>query len=70
MDRLPYQVWTERKFVLTSLKVFGCHAFVTVPKEKRSKIDARSLVSRDHRYNEVVVQDDNEETDEDPYNMT
>ena len=46
MDKSPYQVWTGRKPVLTNLKVFGCHAFVTVPKEKRSKFDARSVRCR------------------------
>ena len=104
MDKSPHQVWTGRKPMLTNLKVFGCHAFVTVPKEKRSKFDARSvrcrflgysehekayrfeevesnrvLVSRDAKFmedtfdsgrcdrrnNEVVVQDDNEATDQD-----
>ena len=104
MDKSPYQVWTGRKPMLTNLKVFGCHAFVTVPKEKRSKFDARSvrcrflgysehekayrfeevdsnrvLVSRDAKFmedtfdggrcdrrnNEVVVQDDDEATDQD-----
>lgn len=46
MEKSPYQVWTGRKPVLTNLKVFGCHAFVTVLKEKRSKFDARSVRCR------------------------
>ena len=52
MDMSPYQVWTERKPVLTNLKVFGCHAFVTVPKQKRSKLDARSIRCRFLGYSE------------------
>ncbi|POM66843.1 Integrase catalytic core protein [Phytophthora palmivora] len=37
----PHQVWTGKKPLLSNLKVFGCHAYVTVPKEKRTKFDAR-----------------------------
>ena len=32
--------------MLANLKVFGCHAYVHVPKEKRSKFDARSIHCR------------------------
>ncbi|POM74855.1 Hypothetical protein PHPALM_8122, partial [Phytophthora palmivora] len=39
----PHHVWTGKKPLLSNLKVFGCHAYVTVPKEKRTKFDARSL---------------------------
>lgn len=52
MDKSPYQVWTGRKHVLANLKVFGCHAFVTVPKEKRTKFDARSVRCRFLGYSE------------------
>ena len=52
VDKSPYQVWTGRKPVLTNLKVFGCHASVTVPKEKRSKYDARWIRCRFLGYSE------------------
>lgn len=37
---------TGKKPLLANLKVFDCHAYVTVPKEKRAKFDVRSLRSR------------------------
>ena len=38
MEKSPYQVWTGRKPVLANLKMFGCYAFVIVPKEKRRNL--------------------------------
>ena len=34
MDKSPYLVWTRRKSVQANVTVFGCHGYVTVPKEK------------------------------------
>ncbi|KAG6615828.1 retrovirus-related pol polyprotein from transposon tnt 1-94 [Phytophthora cinnamomi] len=34
----PHQVWTGKKPLLANLKVFGCHAYVLVPKAKRSSL--------------------------------
>ena len=48
----PYQVWTGKKYLLASLKVFGCHAYVRVSKEKRSNFDARSVHCRFLCYSE------------------
>ncbi|OWY95693.1 Copia type Polyprotein, partial [Phytophthora megakarya] len=45
-DKSPHEVWTGKKPLLANLKVFGCHAYVHVPKEKRSKLDARSMRCR------------------------
>ena len=42
----PYQMWTKKKPILTNLKVFGCHAYVHVPQEKRSKLDSKSSLCR------------------------
>jgi transposase InsO family protein len=42
VEQSPYEVWTGRKPLLANLKVFGCHAFVTITKEKRSKLDTRA----------------------------
>ncbi|KAG2959134.1 hypothetical protein PC120_g28195 [Phytophthora cactorum] len=41
-DKSPHQVWTGKKPLLANLKVFGCHAYVHVPKEKRSKFDSKT----------------------------
>ncbi|CEG39615.1 gag-pol polyprotein [Plasmopara halstedii] len=51
----PYKDRTGKKPVLMNLRVFDCHAFVQVPKEKRSEFDARSVCCRflgylDHEY--------------------
>lgn len=51
-DKSPHQVWTGKKPLLANLKVFGCHAYVQVPKEKRSKLDARSVRCRFLGYSE------------------
>uniref|UniRef100_A0AAV1T8D3 Uncharacterized protein n=1 Tax=Peronospora matthiolae TaxID=2874970 RepID=A0AAV1T8D3_9STRA len=45
-DKSPYEVWSGKKPILANLKVFGCHAYVHVPKPKRSKLDARSIQCR------------------------
>ncbi|KAG6590589.1 Gag-Pol polyprotein [Phytophthora cinnamomi] len=51
-DKSPHQVWTGKKPLLANLKVFGCHAYVLVPKAKRSKFDARSVRCRFLGYSE------------------
>jgi hypothetical protein len=40
-DKTPQEVWTGKRPSLTHLKVFGCEAYVHVPKENRSKIDKK-----------------------------
>ncbi|KAF1332517.1 reverse transcriptase, partial [Globisporangium splendens] len=45
-DKSPHEVWTQKKPLLKNLKIFGCHAYVHVPSEKRSKLDARSVLCR------------------------
>ena len=37
-DKTPQEVWTGKKPFLSHLTVFGCDAYVHVPKEKRSWI--------------------------------
>ena len=39
IDKTPQEVWTGKKPSIKNLKVFGCDAYVHVPKEKRSKLD-------------------------------
>ena len=41
-DKTPYEVWTGKKPSLSHLRVFGCDAYVHVPKEKRTKLDNKS----------------------------
>eukprot|EP00253_Pinus_taeda_P033894 PITA_33894 len=41
-DKTPQEVWTGKKPSLSHLKVFGCDAYVHVPKEKRTKFDGKS----------------------------
>jgi hypothetical protein len=40
-DKTPQEVWTGNKPSLTHLKVFGCEAYVHVPKENMSKLDKK-----------------------------
>eukprot|EP00253_Pinus_taeda_P027949 PITA_27949 len=41
-DKTPQEVWTGKKPTLSHLRVFGCDAYVHVPKEKRTKMDIKS----------------------------
>ena len=41
-DKTPQEVWTGKEPSLTHLKVFGCDAYVHVPKENRSKMDKKA----------------------------
>ena len=38
-DKTPHEVWTGKKPSLEHLRVFGCNAYLHVPKENRSKLD-------------------------------
>jgi hypothetical protein len=38
-EKTPHEVWNGKKTSLTHLKVFGCEAYVHVPKENESKLD-------------------------------
>ena len=42
VSRTPYKAWDGRKPSLKHLHVFGCLAFVHVPKEKRKKLDTKA----------------------------
>ena len=41
-DKTPQEVLTGKEHSLTHLKVFGCEAYVHVPKEKKSKLDKKA----------------------------
>eukprot|EP00253_Pinus_taeda_P012577 PITA_12577 len=38
-DKTPQEAWTGKKPSLSHLRVFGCDAYVHVPKEKRTNLD-------------------------------
>ena len=42
VDKTPYEVWYGQKPYVAHLRVFGCEAFMHVPKEKRSKLDNKA----------------------------
>ena len=41
-DKTPQEVWIGKKPSLSHLRVFGCDAYVHVPKEKRTMLDSKS----------------------------
>ena len=41
-DKTPHEVWNSKKPSISHLRVFGCDAYVHVPKEKRTKLDNKS----------------------------
>eukprot|EP00253_Pinus_taeda_P036449 PITA_36449 len=41
-DKTPQEVWTGKKLYVSHLRVFGCDAYVHVPKEERTKLDSKS----------------------------
>jgi hypothetical protein len=47
VNKNPHEAWTGKKPSLKNLKVFGCDAYVHVPKEKRSKLDNIFVGSKD-----------------------
>jgi hypothetical protein len=40
---VPEEVWTGRKPSVKHLRIFGCDAYVHVPKDQRSKLDSKSM---------------------------
>jgi hypothetical protein len=42
VDKTPHEVWSGKKPSIAHLRVFGCDAFMHVPKEKRSKLDNKA----------------------------
>ncbi|PKI70088.1 hypothetical protein CRG98_009551, partial [Punica granatum] len=39
---IPQQVWTDKKVSYKHLRVFGCRASVHIPRDERSKLDAKA----------------------------
>ena len=40
---IPEEVWIGKKVNYSHLKIFGCEAFVHIPKENRTKLDDKSM---------------------------
>lgn len=38
VDKAPYEFWASKRPSLVNRKVFGCDAFVHVPKEKKKQV--------------------------------
>lgn len=38
-DKTPQEAWIGKKPYLGHIRVFGCEAYMHVPKEKRTKLD-------------------------------
>eukprot|EP00253_Pinus_taeda_P034183 PITA_34183 len=49
-DKTPHEVWNGKNTYLSYLILFGCDAYVHVPKEKRTKLDSKS----ERTFREVV----------------
>jgi hypothetical protein len=41
-DKTPLEVWNGKKPSLSHLKVFGCEAYVHVPKKNMSELDKKA----------------------------
>eukprot|EP00731_Ephydatia_muelleri_P016374 Em0009g798a len=41
-EMTPYEAWTGKKPQVNGLRVFGCQAFVHIPKDERKKLDSKS----------------------------
>ena len=39
MEKTPYEAWFEQKPAVDHLRVFGCDAYVHVPKDERKKLE-------------------------------
>lgn len=43
-ERIPYELWLNRKPNISHLRVFGCNTYVRIPKNYRDKYDTTYLV--------------------------
>jgi len=53
-DKTSQEMWTGKKPSLLHLRVFGCDAYVHVPKEKQTKLDSKSEKCIFIRYKDVL----------------
>jgi hypothetical protein len=52
VESTPHEVWFGKNPSLSHLRVFGCNAFVHVPKEKRNKLDNKAVKCIFNGYND------------------
>jgi hypothetical protein len=52
IDMTPNEVWYGKNPLVEHLKVFGCDAFVHVPKERRRNMDKKAVKCIFIRYKE------------------
>lgn len=45
-DKTPYECWFGHKPDVSDLRVFGCEAYALIPKQKRKKLDYKSVKCR------------------------
>jgi hypothetical protein len=43
VNTTPHEVWSGKNPLVPHLKVFGCDAFFHVPKEKKRKLDKKTV---------------------------
>ena len=41
-DRTPFEAWYGKKPTVSHLRVFGCSAYVHVPRDERKKLDPKA----------------------------
>lgn len=41
-EKTPFEAWTEKKPTVAHLRVFGCKAYMHIPKDERGKLDSKS----------------------------
>ena len=46
VERTPYELWYGTRPDLSNMKVFGCKAYVHIPKEKRNKLSPKSKLCK------------------------
>lgn len=44
IEKTPYELWYGRKASVDNLRIFGCEGYTLIPKEKRRKLEDKSLL--------------------------
>ena len=53
-DKTPYEAWTGNKPIVSHLRIFGCDAYIHVPRDERSKLDSKTRRSISFGYGQEV----------------
>ena len=54
VDKTPYEAWASKRTSLVHLRVFGCDAFVHIPKERKQNLESKSKKCIFVRYKDGV----------------